>query len=157
MARKRYMKWKIGAYPRTYFLSYCWSFGVCTGIALVTTKVISHNSRGELSLARNLWFLFLSLSFSCSQVVIKKSSYDWYFCSKWRIFHSNDDFFTQTPFLNKKNCHLKTLQQENKSKRKKEPEILRLLQLTIFRFGYSIVKNRNADLTVENWNFKIHP
>ena len=32
-----YMKWKIGVYPRTYFLSYCWSYGVCTGIALVTT------------------------------------------------------------------------------------------------------------------------
>jgi hypothetical protein len=67
---------------------------------------------------------------SRSQVVMKKSSNDTLFRSKrgigwkyhlseiWQCFHSNNDVFT----FEKK---LTTWEQENESKRKKEPQILR--------------------------------
>ena len=63
-------------------------------------------------------YFFLSLSFSCSQVIMKKSSNDTFFVQKevlvekiliWVKKLPNDDLFTQYLFLKeKKTCHLMT-------------------------------------------------
>ena len=73
---------------------------------------------------------FLSLLFSCSQVIIKKSSNDNFFCSKkgfewnhtiqWKLYHFEPKKLSFDDFL------MTTWEQENKSERKNEPEILLL-------------------------------
>ena len=73
---------------------------------------------------------FLSLLFSRTQDVIKKSSNDNFFCSKkkfksksssfkWILYHFEQNKLSFDEFL------MTTWEQENESERKKEPQILR--------------------------------
>ena len=67
---------------------------------------------------------FLSLSFSCSQVVNFLKWKNHYLSKNITIFHSNDDFFTQYLFLNEKKVSFDDFfmtiwERENESERKK--------------------------------------
>ena len=68
------------------------------------------------------WFLFSLLSFS--QVI---NFFKW----KHHLFHSNDDIFTQSLFLNKKRCKLMTFSWRNESERKKNTNSVPMLALNM--------------------------
>ena len=81
----------------------------------VLQQTIIHSIFSESIKVLNFWFLFsLVLTLSSRHFLKWKHRY---LSENILIFHSNDDFFTQSLFLKEKRCHLITFSWQLESKR----------------------------------------
>ena len=127
-------------------------------------ELISRNLDFVCKLGRGICGSFsLSLLFSRSQVVNFLEWKHHYLTKNIIIFHSNDNLFTQSLFLNKKMCHLVTfswrLESERTRARGKRNHKFRALFWGIFSFFLSTQIKNKSNLKFEIWftNFQVLP